>query len=101
VLTAERTPASFDRRTLERVGRTWVAEAAGAVAGFVVVVDDEVEQLYVDRSWRGRGPFTYQRRRRPARSQFPPTDTSARWAADENPPSPPRADRRSIVKGAS
>jgi ribosomal protein S18 acetylase RimI-like enzyme len=55
VLTAERTPASFDRRTVERISRTWVAEAAGAVAGFVVVVDDEVEQLYVDRSRRGRG----------------------------------------------
>jgi len=25
----------------------------------VVVVDDEVEQVYVDRSWRDRGPFTY------------------------------------------
>jgi ribosomal protein S18 acetylase RimI-like enzyme len=25
------------------------------VAGFVVVVDDEVEQVYVDRRWRGRG----------------------------------------------
>jgi hypothetical protein len=23
-------------------------------------LDAEVEQLYVDRSWRGRGPFTYQ-----------------------------------------
>jgi ribosomal protein S18 acetylase RimI-like enzyme len=54
-LVAERTPGSFDRRALERVGRTWVAESAGEVAGFVVVVDDEVEQLYVDRSWRGGG----------------------------------------------
>ena len=54
-LAAERTPASFDRRAMERIGRTWVAESGGAVAGFVVVVDDEVEQIYVDRSWRGRG----------------------------------------------
>jgi EmrB/QacA subfamily drug resistance transporter len=54
-LAAERTPASFDGRTLERVGHTWVADNGGVVAGFVVVVDDEVEQLYVDRSWRGRG----------------------------------------------
>jgi ribosomal protein S18 acetylase RimI-like enzyme len=53
VLTAERTPGSFDRRTMERISRTWVAETAGAVAGFVVVVDAEVEQIYVDRSWRG------------------------------------------------
>jgi ribosomal protein S18 acetylase RimI-like enzyme len=54
-LAAERTPASFDQRTLERISSTWVAEGAGAVAGFVVVVDAEVEQVYVDRSWRGGG----------------------------------------------
>ena len=40
---------------LERVDRTWVAERGGVVAGFVVVVDDEVEQVYVDRDWRGQG----------------------------------------------
>jgi len=49
-LAAERTPVSFDQRAIERIGRTWVAEAAGAVAGFVVVVDTEVGQRYVDRS---------------------------------------------------
>jgi len=54
-LVAERTPASFDQRARERVGQTWVADSGGTVAGFVVVVDDEVEQVYVDRSWRGRG----------------------------------------------
>jgi MFS family permease len=54
-LVAERTPASFDQRSRERVGQTWVADSGGTVAGFVVVVDDEVEQVYVDRSWRGRG----------------------------------------------
>jgi EmrB/QacA subfamily drug resistance transporter len=54
-LVAERTPASFDERARERVGQTWVADSGGVVTGFVVVVDDEVEQLYVDRSWRGRG----------------------------------------------
>jgi ribosomal protein S18 acetylase RimI-like enzyme len=54
-LVAERTPASFDQRALERVGRTWVAERDGVVVGFVVVVDNEVEQVYVDRNWRGRG----------------------------------------------
>jgi ribosomal protein S18 acetylase RimI-like enzyme len=54
-LAAERTPVSFDQRAIERIGRTWVAEAAGAVAGFVVVVDAEVEQRDVDRSRRGRG----------------------------------------------
>lgn len=54
-LTAQRTPASFDQGARERISRTWVAETDAAVAGFVVVVDAEVEQLYVDRSWRGRG----------------------------------------------
>jgi hypothetical protein len=49
-LVAERTPASFDQRSRERVGQTWVADSGGTVAGFVVVVDDEVEQVYVDRS---------------------------------------------------
>jgi ribosomal protein S18 acetylase RimI-like enzyme len=39
---------------MERISWTWVAETAGAVAGFVVVVDAEVEQIYVDPSWRGR-----------------------------------------------
>jgi len=54
-LVAERTPATFDRRATERIGHTWIAERAGVVAGFVVVVDAEVEQLYVDRRWRGGG----------------------------------------------
>ena len=54
-LVAERTPESFDRRAMARIRWTWVVDSAGAVAGFVVVVDAEVEQLYVDRSWRGRG----------------------------------------------
>ena len=54
-LAAERTPASFDVRATERIDRTWVAESGGAVAGFVVVMDAEVEQLYVDRNWRGGG----------------------------------------------
>jgi ribosomal protein S18 acetylase RimI-like enzyme len=54
-LVAERTPESFDRRATERIGHTWVAEGAGTVAGFVVVVDAEAEQVYVDRSRRGGG----------------------------------------------
>jgi hypothetical protein len=56
-LVAERTAASFDQRALERAGQTWVADSGGTVAGFVVVVDDEVEQVYVDRSWRGAGAW--------------------------------------------
>jgi ribosomal protein S18 acetylase RimI-like enzyme len=54
-LAAERTSASFDQRAMERIDHTWVADSGGVVAGFVVVVDDEVEQIYVDRSWRGGG----------------------------------------------
>ena len=54
-LVAERAPESFHRRTMERISSTWVADSAGAVAGFVMVVDAEVEQIYVDRSWRGEG----------------------------------------------
>lgn len=54
-LAAERTPESFDQRTSERIGRTWVAQSDGVVAGFVVVVDDEVEQVYVAAAHRGTG----------------------------------------------
>ncbi len=54
-LAAERSPASFDERARERVDQTWVADRGAVVAGLVVVVDEEVEQVYVDRSWRGRG----------------------------------------------
>jgi GNAT superfamily N-acetyltransferase len=52
LLTA-RTPASFDTRAAERTGDTVVAVVDGAVAGFVMVVDDEVEQVYVAAAHRG------------------------------------------------
>lgn len=42
-------------RARERIGSMWVAEASGQVVGFVVVKDDEVEQLFVDRAARGSG----------------------------------------------
>lgn len=54
-LVAVRTPASFAARAAERVGDTLVATRDGAVAGFVVVVGDEVEQLYVAAEHRGAG----------------------------------------------
>jgi GNAT superfamily N-acetyltransferase len=44
---------TFVPRTAERLGTTWVAEVDHTVAGFVVLSDDEVEQIYVDRSMRG------------------------------------------------
>jgi GNAT superfamily N-acetyltransferase len=43
-------------RARERVGGMWVAEANdGQILGFVVVKDDELEQVYVDRAARGTG----------------------------------------------
>lgn len=50
-----RTDASFDRRALERVPQTTVATLDGDVVGFTVIVDDEAEQVYVDRTTRGSG----------------------------------------------
>ncbi len=54
-LAAARTDASFDVRAEQRVGDTTVAVADGVVAGFVMVVDDEVEQVYVGAAHRGTG----------------------------------------------
>lgn len=42
-------------RAVQRVGDAVVAVVGGAVAGFVMVVDDEVEQVYVARNHRGSG----------------------------------------------
>jgi GNAT superfamily N-acetyltransferase len=52
-LLAARTDHSFDVRALERTGDTVVAVVDGAVAGFVMVVGDEVEQVYVAPAHRG------------------------------------------------
>jgi ribosomal protein S18 acetylase RimI-like enzyme len=54
-LTRVRTEASFRERTAARLGDTTLAEVDGAVAGFVVVRGDEVEQLYVAAEYRGTG----------------------------------------------
>jgi ribosomal protein S18 acetylase RimI-like enzyme len=62
-LVAVRTEESFHTRAAERVGDTTVAvidagadaDADGTVAGFVMVVDDEVEQVYVSGAHRGTG----------------------------------------------
>ncbi|WP_341927664.1 GNAT family N-acetyltransferase [Nocardioides psychrotolerans] len=54
-LTAVRTPESFRTRTADRVAQTSVAVVDGVVAGFVVVHDDELEQVFVDRRHRGTG----------------------------------------------
>jgi ribosomal protein S18 acetylase RimI-like enzyme len=50
-----RTPESFHERAAQRVPDTTVATVDGAVAGFVMVVDDEVEQVYVSAAHRGSG----------------------------------------------
>ena len=50
-----RTEDSFRTRATERVDDTTVATVDGAVAGFVMVVGDEVEQVYVAALHRGTG----------------------------------------------
>jgi GNAT superfamily N-acetyltransferase len=53
-----RTEASFRTRASERISDTTVATVDGAVAGFVMVVDDEVEQVYVSAAYRETGVAT-------------------------------------------
>jgi GNAT superfamily N-acetyltransferase len=57
-LSAARTERSFWRRAEQRLPDTTVAEIDRAVAGFVMVVDDEVEQVYVGEDHRGSGIAT-------------------------------------------
>jgi len=54
-LVAARSPESFASRASERVADGVVAVVDGAVAGFVMVVGDEIEQVYVSASHRGTG----------------------------------------------
>ncbi|WP_210443380.1 N-acetyltransferase [Nocardioides sp. SYSU D00065] len=55
-LTAARTLAAFHERTPGRVAETTVAvDDDGTLVGFVMVVGDEVEQLFVGRAGRGSG----------------------------------------------
>jgi GNAT superfamily N-acetyltransferase len=55
VLASIRTEKSFHVRAGQRVGDTTVVVVDGEVAGFVMVVGDEVEQVYVDARHRGSG----------------------------------------------
>lgn len=54
-LTAVRTPESFRERAADRVPQTKVAVVADEIAGFVVVHDAELEQVFVAREHRGTG----------------------------------------------
>lgn len=54
-LVAVRTPETFQARAANRIRDTDVAVVAGTVAGFVMVVGDEVEQVYVASTHRGTG----------------------------------------------
>jgi ribosomal protein S18 acetylase RimI-like enzyme len=57
-LTRRRTPEAFLERVRQRVAETdetTVAEVDGTIAGFIMVHDDEAEQVYVDRAFRGSG----------------------------------------------
>jgi len=54
-LVAVRTEASFYERAADRVSDTVVAVVEGEVVGFVMVVDDEVEQVYLASHRRGSG----------------------------------------------
>jgi putative acetyltransferase len=54
-LTQRRTLPAFRERADRRVEETTVAEVDGTVVGFTMVIDDEVEQLFVSRGQRGSG----------------------------------------------
>jgi ribosomal protein S18 acetylase RimI-like enzyme len=60
-LTERRTPEAFRERVAQRIAETdetTVAEVDGAVAGFIMVSDDEAEQVYVERAFRGTSVAT-------------------------------------------
>ena len=54
-LAAVRTDESFSTRAADRVPDTTVAVVEGEVAGFIMVADDEAEQVYVASRHRGAG----------------------------------------------
>ena len=54
-LVQARTDESFRARAAERLSEMTVAVVHGEIAGFVLVADDEVEQVYVAAMHRGKG----------------------------------------------
>lgn len=57
-LAAHRTPESFEARTAAHLPDTTVALVGGEVAGFIMVGNDEAEQVYVASAHRGSGLAT-------------------------------------------
>jgi putative acetyltransferase len=57
-LTRHRGADQFVVRARARCETTWVSTSCEVVTGFVVVVEDEVEQIYVESSARGTGVAT-------------------------------------------
>ncbi|MEV5833468.1 GNAT family N-acetyltransferase [Nocardia sp. NPDC052112] len=54
-LIAVRPPDSFGTRAAQRIDDTVVATIDNEVAGFVMTLDDEVDQVYLSRHLRGTG----------------------------------------------
>ena len=54
-LVRHRNEEQFISRARARLDGMWVAESDGRAMGFVVVKGDEVEQIFVDRPFRGTG----------------------------------------------
>jgi len=54
-LLAVRTRESFDARAAQQVDDTVVAVIDGVIVGFIMVIADEVEQVYVSTRYRGTG----------------------------------------------
>ena len=50
-----RTEEHFVSRTRTRIDSMWVADSGGRLVGFMVVKDDELEQIFVERAARGSG----------------------------------------------
>ncbi|MFG2130261.1 GNAT family N-acetyltransferase [Streptomyces sp. NPDC048751] len=46
---------AYFRDVVVPLHETWVAEAAGAVVGLMVLDGEQLSQLYLDPVWRGRG----------------------------------------------
>lgn len=57
-LEQERLGGSWHDEAAARVTCTWVAETEGRVVGFVTVVDDEIDDIYVAAAVRGAGIAT-------------------------------------------